>query len=79
MKYLRISCMGKRVVVREGDVSVTSLATTPFYSRACICKCLRSPGIDYKESIPRNVDGRPIGQIGLSTGPPDWESISWAP
>jgi hypothetical protein len=40
--------MGKRVVVREKDFSVTSLATTPFYSRACICKCLMSPGIDFQ-------------------------------
>jgi hypothetical protein len=39
-------------------------------SRARICKCLRSPGIDSKESIP------PTGAIKVVPALPGWESIS---
>jgi hypothetical protein len=44
--------------------------------RARICKRLRSPGIDFKESIPpAYVASRAGTSIGFRAGPPGWESI----
>jgi hypothetical protein len=69
-----------------------SKSTLPFShllaSRARLCKRLRSPGIDSKESItPAYVDWRPVRQIGLSYRPAMLHKLatsipwidSWAP